>query len=144
MRGWDFSIRDSRGGGYLGLGITRTPRGINRLVRHGFPPSFFVLLAPVTYLMIHKKRIRISECLCLRYSAFARLRQVRLPFSYRREWDGFRKGVDLPEKRIFCIIKQGKKTREVTSPGPWPLIIGTYRSVVLQKNRTCESDTIQI
>jgi hypothetical protein len=30
--------------------------------------------------------------------------------------------VDLPEKRIFCIIKQGKKTREVTSPGPWPLI----------------------
>ena len=27
------------------------PRGINRLVRHGFPPSFFVLLAPVTYLM---------------------------------------------------------------------------------------------
>ena len=35
---------------------------------------------------------------------------------------GFRKGVDLPEKRIFCIIKQGKKTREVTSPGPWPLI----------------------
>ena len=43
-------------------------------------------------------------------------------FSYRREWDGFRKGVDLAEKRIFCIIKQGKKTREVTSPGPWPLI----------------------
>ena len=35
------------------------------------------------------------------------------------------KGVDLPEKRIFCIIKQGKKTREVTSPGPWPLI--TYK-----------------
>jgi hypothetical protein len=33
-----------------------------------------------------------------------------------------RKGVDLSEKRIFCIIKQGKKTREVTSPGPWPLI----------------------
>ena len=33
--------------------------------------------------------------------------------------------MDLPEKRIFCIIKQGKKTREVTSPGPWPLI-GSY------------------
>ena len=32
------------------------------------------------------------------------------------------KGVDLAGKRIFCIIKQGKKTREVTSPGPWPLI----------------------
>jgi hypothetical protein len=30
--------------------------------------------------------------------------------------------VDLAEKRIFCIIKQGKKTREVTSPGPCPLI----------------------
>ena len=28
---------------------------------------------------------------------------------------------DLAEKRIFSIIKQGKKTREVTSPGPWPL-----------------------
>ena len=38
--------------------------------------------------------------------------------SDRREWDGFRNGVDLAEKRIFCIIKQGKKTREVTSPGP--------------------------
>ena len=30
---------------------TRTLRGITRLIRHGFPPSFFVLLAPVTYLM---------------------------------------------------------------------------------------------
>ena len=30
---------------------TRTPRGITRSNRHGFPPSFFVLLAPVTYLM---------------------------------------------------------------------------------------------
>ena len=30
---------------------TRTLGGITRLVRHGFPPSFFVLLAPVTYLM---------------------------------------------------------------------------------------------
>jgi hypothetical protein len=29
---------------------------------------------------------------------------------------------DLAEKKIFCITKQGKKTREVTSPGPWPLI----------------------
>ena len=27
---------------------TRTPRGITRLNRHGFPPSFFVLLASAT------------------------------------------------------------------------------------------------
>ena len=27
------------------------------------------------------------------------------------------------KKRLLCIIKQGKKTREVTSPGPWPLIV---------------------
>ena len=43
--------------------------------------------------------------------------------------------MDLPEKRIFCIIKQGKKTREVTSPGPWPLIkvigIGTRNQINL-------------
>jgi len=71
----------------------------------------------------------ISECFCWRYSAFARLRQVRLPFSsgfsYRREWDGFRKEWIFLKKRIFCITKQGKKTREVTSPGPWPLIHNT-------------------
>ena len=39
------------------------PRGINRLVRHGFPPSFFVLLAPVTYLMIHKKSVKKESVL---------------------------------------------------------------------------------
>ena len=46
----------------------------------------------------------------------------RLPFSYRREWGGFQKEWILLEKGFFCIIKQGKKTREVTSPGPRPLI----------------------
>ena len=40
----------------------------------------------------------------------------------RREWDGFRKGVDLAEKKDFLHYKTRKKTREVTSPGPWPLI----------------------
>ena len=44
-------------------------------------------------------------------------------FSYRREWDGFRKGVDLAEKKDFLHYKTRKKTREVTSPGPWPLIL---------------------
>ena len=38
------------------------------------------------------------------------------------------KGVDLAGKSFFCIIKQGKKTREVTSPGPWPLIFPVGRT----------------
>ena len=85
---------------------TRTPRGITRLQKHQFPPSFFVLLAPVTYLMIHKKRIRISECLCLRYSTFARLRQVRLPIFLQ---EGMGRGVDLAEKKDFLHYKTRKK-----------------------------------
>ena len=38
----------------------------------------------------------------------------------RSLWTGFEKEWILLKKRIFCITKQGKKTREVTSPGPWP------------------------
>ena len=30
------------------------------------------------------------------------------------------------QEKALCIIKQGKKTREVTSPGPWPLIGLTF------------------
>ena len=95
-------------------------------INTNFPRRFLCCLLPLPIQCMHKPKRELVNIFCWRYSAFARLRQVRLPFSsgfsYRREWDGFRKGVDLPEKRIFCIIKQGKKTREVTSPGPWPLI----------------------
>jgi len=42
-----------------------------------------------------------------------------LPFSYRREWDGFRKGVDLAEKKDFLHYKTRKKN--LGSDQPWPL-----------------------
>ena len=33
-------------------------------------------------------------------------------------------------KKGFFALKQGKKTREVTSPGPWPLIIKIWKKVL--------------
>ena len=92
-------------------------RSAKDLIRHRFSNPLGALTPAERYVAKYaaKEDTKVNRSL-----------QVRLPFSsgfsYRREWDGFRKGVDLPEKRIFCIIKQGKKTREVTSPGPWPLI----------------------
>ena len=108
-------------------------------INTNFPRRFLCCLLPLPIQCMHKPKRELVN-IFVEDTAHLRLRQVRLPFSsgfsYRREWDGFRKGVDLPEKRIFCIIKQGKKTREVTSPGPWPLI--SVLSLVFKRRATAE------
>jgi hypothetical protein len=66
-----------------------------------------LLLLPIQ--STHKPESEIVNEFILRYSAVARLRQVRLPFSYRTEWDGFRKGVDLTENHLFLEPSENKK-----------------------------------
>ena len=113
-------------------------------INTNFPRRFLCCLLPLPIQCMHKPKRELVN-IFVEDTAHLRLRQVRLPFSsgfsYRREWDGFRKGVDLPEKRIFCIIKQGKKTREVTSPGPWPLIILSFLVKISKKKISLEIQT---
>ena len=97
-------------------------------INTNFPRRFLCCLLPLPIQCMHKPKrelvnVFVGDTAHLRVSgkSFCHFLQDFLTGG-SREWDGFRKGVDLPEKRIFCIIKQGKKTREVTSPGPWPLI----------------------
>ena len=97
-------------------------------INTNFPRRFLCCLLPLPIQCMHKPKrelvnIFVGDTAHLRVSGKSVCHFLQdFLTAYRREWDGFRKGVDIPEKRIFCIIKQGKKTREGTSPGPWPLI----------------------
>ena len=78
-------------------------------INTNFPRRFLCCLLPLPIQCMHKPKrelvnIFVGDTAHLRVSG-----KSVCPFSYRREWDGFRKGVDLAEKKDFLHYSQNKE-----------------------------------
>ena len=95
-------------------------------INTNFPRRFLCCLLPLPIQCMHKPKrelvnIFVGDTAHLRVSGKSVCHFLQ-DFLTGGSGTGFEKEWILLKKGFFCIIKQGKKTREVTSPGPWPLI----------------------
>ena len=93
-------------------------------INTNFPRRFLCCLLPLPIQCMHKPKrelvnIFVGDTAHLRVSGKSVCHFLQ-DFLTGGSGTGFEKEWILLKKRIFCITKQGKKTREVTSPGPRP------------------------